>query len=73
MKTTLKFETEDTDDIYQIKAAIKASDLVLCLWDMDQELRSQIKYQNKEHLQEARDMLWELMDQYGISFDDLTY
>ena len=72
-KARLTFIKEEEDTWHALKTALKAQDLALCLWDMDQELRSLIKYQNKEQLQEARDLLWQLMENHAIDLDDLIY
>jgi len=45
------------------------------LWDMDQYLRTQLKYNNNltdDALDEAREKLSEIMEEYGISFEDLV-
>ncbi len=60
------------DFSYHVKLGSKAQDLALVLWDLDQELRSRIKYGNKEELQEARDLLWELMNMRGIREEDIS-
>ena len=37
------------------------------LWDFDQWLREQIKYQNKEDYQEIRDQLYEIMAERDLN------
>ena len=47
-------------------------DFALALWDLDQELRSQIKYDNKyshDALEYVRDKMRDIMDGYNINFD----
>ena len=39
------------------------------LWDLDVWLRSEIKYNDKEHLEVVRDKLMELMNDNRIDFD----
>ena len=66
MKAYLKSE-----DDQELKRMVKSLDLVLALWDMDQWLRNEIKYSQKEHLQEARDELYRIMDDHRIYLDEL--
>lgn len=56
--------------------AVKALDLALSLWDVDQHLRSKLKYEELEDdvhdaLQEVRDKLWEIMGERGVDLDRL--
>ena len=67
----LKFDLDDFDDRQDHLRCVKAMGLCLALWDFDQWLRSEIKHNGKEHLQEARDGLWRQMDEYNISPDEL--
>jgi RNase P/RNase MRP subunit POP5 len=43
----------------------------LALWDIDQYLRSESKYKDNEMAQEIREKMFEIMGEYGLSFDDL--
>lgn len=60
------------NDIYM---AYHGNDLYFVLWDLDQDyFRKKIKYADltdKEYelLQGGRDMLYELMEKYGVDFD----
>ncbi len=55
--------------------AVHASDYKMVLWDLDQKLRSKIKYDDSldeksaNAYQYARDMLRELISDYGVSLD----
>lgn len=63
-----------TDEL-EIKRAMKATDCLSVLWDMDQHLRELVKYNENAKLSDAadkiRDKFWELMNEHGISFDEL--
>jgi hypothetical protein len=67
------FETDDKDEA---ELHLKAGDYKICLWDMDQYLRSQIKYNPKNlnegqinALEDAREELREILSKYDVSLD----
>lgn len=60
-----------TDDKKEFEYAFHGIDFLLCLWDMDQWLRSEIKYSQKEEYQPVRDQLWEIMQHHGVNLDML--
>lgn len=69
-KGTIKFDLPE--EKREFDAAINAMELGFCLWDFDQYLRSRIKYEELNDdqykaLQDARDKLWELMDERGVA------
>jgi hypothetical protein len=68
---TLTFNLDDHEDEVAHLRAVKALDLVLVLWDMDQYLRAQYKYADKEEAYAHREKLQELLRERGISLDDL--
>lgn len=68
----------ETDDKREHLTAVKGVDYLLCLWDMDQWLRGEIKYNHNkwtpeqvEALESARDELRSIVDSHGVSLDDL--
>ena len=69
MKATLKFNLPE--ERQEHLRAVKATDLCSILWDMDQWFRDEIKHNNKEHLQEARDKLGEFMYDNGINLNEI--
>jgi len=69
MKATLEFDLDNPDDKLAHIRAVNADNVFTTLWDFDQWMRGEIKHNNKEHLQEARDRLLEIMDDNGITFD----
>jgi len=66
----LKVDLDDPDDKINHLRCTKSLDMALALWDFDQWLRGQIKYQNKDY-EEARDELYRTMDEYSIDLDEL--
>ena len=60
--------TSDRNEALQI---MKATSYLIALWDMDQWLRSEIKYSNKNEYQPVRDELYNILQNNGISLDEL--
>jgi hypothetical protein len=66
---TLPEEQQDFHD------AVHASDYKAILWDLDQRLRSKLKYDDTldnisaTAYQDARDILHSLLNDYGVSID----
>jgi hypothetical protein len=54
----------------EFKQACSASDWIGLVWDLDQWLRSEIKYHDRNELQPARDKLYELLDEANLTLDD---
>ena len=73
--TVYKIETSDKQDYYM---AFHGSDFYYTLWDLDQSLRSKIKYNEKltdeqiKVLQDLRDELGELMYEHGVDFEHIS-
>ena len=67
----LELNLDEVDFARALKLFAKAEDMAFMLWEYDQALRSKIKYDGKEKLQEARDMLYEHMRDFSIDLDDL--
>lgn len=66
MRVTLTFDLpEEKTELFD---ALRGIEWELVAWDLDQWLRSEIKYQDKNELQSARDKLWELINDYGLEF-----
>jgi hypothetical protein len=64
-----KLEFELPEDNQEFRLATKASAIYTTLWDLDQWLRAEIKYQGREQLDEIRDKLRELMNDNHVDFD----
>ena len=59
-------------DPHEIKQAVKAGDLISALWDFDNWLRSEYKYQGNEAAYDIRQKMHEILQEsYSISLDDL--
>lgn len=66
MKATLTFDLTDIDDEYKHKHALRGVDYFLALREIDEKLRTEIKYNNKNRLQEARDILHMILEDSDI-------
>ena len=63
---TLYFYANDDDSMRRFKLCSKAENMMLLLHQIDRWLRDEIKYNDREELQVARDELWELCNEYEI-------
>jgi len=77
-KAILKFDLTDMDDKMSHMRAVKSLDMMLTLWDLDQELRSLTKYapddmptEEYEAYIKVREMLHQKMNEYNLDFDNL--
>ena len=77
MKATLEFNMDEFEDVVAHKRAIKSLDVLLVLYDFDQHLRSELKYNENlseeeyEKLDKLRDKLYEIMNERNVSLDEL--
>ena len=77
MEAILKFNLDNPDDTIAHMRCVKATDMALMLWDIKQNIRSKLKYDEK--LSEAEFHQWEIMQdefysfasEYGINLDEL--
>ena len=58
-------------DELEIRQAMKARDIVALLFDFDNYLRTQYKYKEDQTALPIRQRLSEMMDDYGIDFNEL--
>jgi len=77
-KAILEFNLDEFEDESAHMRCVKAKDMALALWDLDQHLRAQTKYapdsmpgEVYDALQETRDKLYEIMNSYNIDLDEL--
>ncbi len=76
-KATLEFDLSKPEDEEAHKRAVKSLDLVFALWDIDQYLREQIKYNESlskeayDALDKAREEFYIILRNRNISFDEL--
>ena len=72
MKITLEFKDEDAEEAL---TALDGYKWKLALWDLDQYLRSQVKYntdlteQAYEALEDCRTKIVRLLDEYNLKLD----
>lgn len=77
MKAILEFNMDEFDDVVAHKRATKSLDVLLVLYDFDQHLRSELKYNENlseeeyEKLDKLRDKLYEIMNERNVSLDEL--
>jgi hypothetical protein len=76
MKATLEFNLDEPEDVLSHKRCISATDVYLVLFDMDNYLRSRIKYEElseevDDALSAARSKLYGIMAERGINMGDL--
>jgi hypothetical protein len=73
MKATIEFNLPDDQEDFQ--DAVNGQKWRLMVWDFDQHLRSQLKYNDKlseeqyKVYEEIRDMLYQKMNEDGLSLD----
>ena len=67
MKAIIEFQLPEDNQEFELHT--KASKMYCTLWELDQWLRSEIKYKDKEHYEPVRDKLQELMADNRIDFD----
>lgn len=71
MVATLTFNMEDPDDESAHKLCLKALELALVLSEMDNWLRNEIKYCDKNDYQAVRDKLCEFMVGHTVDLGEL--
>jgi len=78
MKAQLTFDLFDAEDMIEHKRCIKALDICMAIWEMDQYLRTKTKYESDKMTEEEykayetmRDKLREILEERTISFDEL--
>lgn len=77
MVAKLEFDLTDVDDRMAHLRCVKATDMALMLWGINQKIRSKLKY--SDDLSEDELHQWEVMqdefysiaDNYGINLDEL--
>ena len=58
-------------DPKEIRRAVKATDALMVLWDFDQYLGGEYKYNDNEAAYELRERLSLLLDDHGVNLEDL--
>jgi hypothetical protein len=78
MKAILEFDLDNPDDKMSHLRCIKATEMMITIWEIDQHLRSITKYapdttsqETYDELVRVRERLHEIMDDNGITFEGL--
>lgn len=78
MKAILEFDLNEEDDVIAHKRCVQSLDLVLMLWDVEQELRKLTKYapdsmsqETYDELTKFREWFYETLNEKNISLDNL--
>ena len=69
MKATLEFDLYNEEDRDNYKLINMANSFYLILWEFDQYLRSQYKYEDDEKAWDYRQKLNEVMTDHGVNLD----
>jgi hypothetical protein len=77
MKAKLEFDLDNPDDKEQFVVASTAQDWYMALYDLDQQLRTYLKYGHDfksadDALEDLREKLWEFMEDYNVNFNMLS-
>ena len=70
MKAILEFNLPEDKEYFRMAA--KGADLSYIIWELDQKLRALEKYKDQDtiSIEEARGLLFEIMEQYDVTFND---
>lgn len=73
---TLEFNLDDEDDSIQFDRVMRATEITLALYEIEQLLRREEKYTNYtpevyERLSDIRDKFYEILSDHGIKLDDI--
>ncbi len=49
MKVTIEFDTDDPQNAVELKGMLKAQDMRIALWDINNLFRTVLKYENQVH------------------------
>mgnify|MGYP006289726235 FL=1 len=70
MKAIIEFDLNEPDDIEAHKRFTMLNSVYLALWEFDQEMRSQIKYNTEEYNGEQLDALDKLREKFYQIMND---
>jgi len=71
MKAKLIYNTEEPEGKMDLLMALKSSDMANALWDMDNYLRNEAKYNENEHAEKMREKFHEILDSHEITLNDI--
>ncbi len=70
MKAILEFNLPE-ESIEHLKA-VKANDILSVIYDLNEEIRRKIKYEQKEHFQEFKDLLYKCLQENNVSLEEFN-
>lgn len=77
MRAILEFDLDKEEDVVRHKTCVQAAELVYALWDIDQYLRKETKYNESlteeayDALDKAREQLYSILNSKNINLDEL--
>jgi hypothetical protein len=73
MKATLKFNLDELDDIQAHFRCVKALDMALCLWDLNNFIRNKDAYSEDPsiNIEVLRTEFNDLLEKHDLNFDNL--
>lgn len=76
MKSTLEFNLDDIDDRRAHLRAVKSLDLAICLNDIKEVIRRELKYEDlSEHdyaiYEKIQKKFYEILEEYNINLDEI--
>ena len=77
MKAILEYNLDEPQDVDAHKRAIKSLDMAIALWDIEQYLRAQTKYNENltdaqyDVLDKAKTEFYDILNRHNISLDEL--
>jgi hypothetical protein len=66
MKATIEFDLTNEADSERFEMMMEGHLWKLVVMDIDEHLRREVKYQDKEHLREVREELISLIESYNL-------
>ena len=70
MKAIIEFDLNEPDDIEAHKRFTNLNDVYIALWEFDQEMRNQIKYNSQDYNGEQLDALDKLREKFYQIMND---
>jgi len=70
-KAIMEYNLNETEDIKAHLRAVKSLDMAITLWDIDQLLRHEVKYNGNEVAEKIREEIRQIMSIHNIDLDEL--
>lgn len=71
MKATLEFNLDEADDEVSYTRCVKAKDMALLIWDYDNYLRGEGKYNDDPIAIKHREAFRVMLEKYNINLDEI--